>query len=109
MLDAFPAARYHCLLLPKCPSVDVGDLPPDVAAGLFAELPRLVAAVKAASGAPAVKVSSNAGAEAGQVVFHTHVHVVPCFSLEDSLDGATVPVDTHEAKESLKRLRHLLA
>ena len=48
-------------------SIDVSDLSPDAAAGLLKELPRVVAAVKRASGAPAVKVLSNAGSAAGQV------------------------------------------
>ena len=45
----------------------MSDLSPDAAAGLLKELPRVVAAVKRASGAPAVKVLSNAGSAAGQV------------------------------------------
>ena len=55
-LDAFPVARFHCLIIPKIPSIDVGDLPADTASAFLMELPRLVAAVKKASGAPAVKV-----------------------------------------------------
>lgn len=51
------------------PSIDVSDLSPDAAAGLLKELPRVVAAVKKASGAPAVKVLSNAGTAAGQVLY----------------------------------------
>ena len=104
MLDAFPAERYHCLLLPKAACVDVGDLSPGAAAGVLRELPRLVAAVKQASGAPAVKVLSNAGAEAGQVVFHTHFHVIPRFTRSESLTSATTMVDKEQALESVANL-----
>jgi len=105
MLDAFPVARFHCLLLPKTASMDVGDLDPTVAAAFLKELPRLVAAVKEASGAPAVKVMSNAGAAAGQVIFHTHFHVIPRFAQGDSLASSASMVDAVEAAESVRLLQ----
>mmetsp|Transcript_64847 Transcript_64847/g.130379 ORF Transcript_64847/g.130379 Transcript_64847/m.130379 type:complete len:157 (-) Transcript_64847:359-829(-) len=106
ILDAFPVARFHCLILPKAPSIDVGDLPSDVAAAYLAELPKLVTAVKKASGAPGVKVVSNAGAAAGQVVFHTHFHVIPRYTKTDSMSSAATMVNAEEAVESL-RLLHI--
>lgn len=108
ILDAFPVARYHCLLLPKVASCNVGDLNVENAAGFLKELPRLVAAVKKASGAPSVKVISNAGAEAGQIIFHTHFHVIPRFKTNDSMESASTMVDKDEATESLTELqKHL--
>jgi diadenosine tetraphosphate (Ap4A) HIT family hydrolase len=62
-----------CVLAPvrQRASIDVSDLSPAAAAGLLQELPRVVAAVQRASGAPGVKVLSNAGAAAGQVQMST--------------------------------------
>lgn len=104
LLDAFPAARFHCLLLPKAASVDMSDLDASTAAAFLQELPRLAAAVKAASGAPAVQVISNAGAAAGQVVMHTHVHVVPRFGGEVGLEGASAMIEPEEAEACLMAL-----
>lgn len=106
ILDAFPVARFHCLILPKFPSIDVSDLPQDISAAYLAELPKLVAAVKKSSGAPAVKVISNAGAAAGQDVFHTHFHVIPRFTRTDSVSGAATMINADEAAETL-RLLHI--
>jgi len=61
--------RYLHYTSSQRPSIDVSDLSPDAAAGFLKELPRVVAAVKKASGAPAVKVLSNAGTAAGQVLY----------------------------------------
>ena len=70
LLFLFNHARPWCFCFGASfqrPSIDVSDLSPAAAAGFLKELPRVAAAVKRASGAPAVKVVSNAGAAAGQV------------------------------------------
>lgn len=107
MLDAFPVARFHCLLLPKRPSMDIGDLS-EADSSFLQDLPRLVAAVKKASGAPAVKVFTNAGAEAGQRVFHTHFHVVPRFDEEASLASSGKMIDPADADIVLSLLHQAL-
>jgi len=106
LLDAFPAARFHCLLLPKAASVDLIDLDATTAVAFLRELPRLAAAVKAASGAPAVQVVSNAGVAAGQAVMHTHFHVVPRFGGEPpGLQSASTTIEPAEAEACLKALK----
>lgn len=84
---AHPAAPFHCLLLPKVPTCDLRDLAADYAAAFLRELPRLVAAVKHASGAPAVHVLNTCGRVGYPKSFvpHTHFDIVPCFSTEDAI------------------------
>eukprot|EP00667_Euglena_gracilis_P025348 EG_transcript_29716 len=77
ILDAFPMAPGHSLLLPKGDYATVADMPPEVAAEFFRELPRLTRAVVKATGADGCNVLSNLGRAAGQEVFHAHVHVLP--------------------------------
>ena len=77
MLDVFPMAEGHALLLPKAPCVSVLDMPPSVASAFLAELPRLAKIVQEATGAPSVQIRQNSGEEAGQIIFHCHFHVVP--------------------------------
>jgi histidine triad (HIT) family protein len=79
ILDAFPLVEGHALLLPKHPCVDVTDMPPDVAASVLKELPRLARLVQQATGADGVNIVQNSGKAAGQVVFHCHFHVIPRF------------------------------
>lgn len=52
-------------------------MPPEVAANVLRELPRLAKAVKAATGCDGVNIVQNNGAAAGQVVPHAHFHVIP--------------------------------
>mmetsp|Transcript_14804 Transcript_14804/g.17885 ORF Transcript_14804/g.17885 Transcript_14804/m.17885 type:complete len:148 (-) Transcript_14804:410-853(-) len=79
-LDAFPVTRGHSLLIPKASGyATVMDMPPDVAANVLKELPRLAKAVKDATGCEGVSIQQNNGAASGQVVFHAHFHVIPRF------------------------------
>lgn len=59
-LDAFPMTPGHALLVPKAPGYATLDaLPEDVAAAVLSQLPRLVKAVKAATGAEGALSSST--------------------------------------------------
>merc|ERR1711981_248384 len=78
ILDAFPCAEGHSLLLPKTSNVhNAIDMTPEESAALFQEIPRLCKVVKKATGCDSVNILMNCGAEAGQMVFHPHVHVIP--------------------------------
>lgn len=78
-LDANPLARGHTLVVPRDHHERLNDLPPDLAADVFATLHRLVGPVEEAVGADATTVGLNNGGAAGQEVPHVHAHVVPRF------------------------------
>ncbi|TMW63659.1 hypothetical protein Poli38472_002600 [Pythium oligandrum] len=80
VLDAFPLVPGHALLLPKATGyATIMDMPAEVAAELFRELPRLAKAVQEATGADGINIIQNNGPAAGQAVFHLHIHVIPRF------------------------------
>ncbi|MEM9916082.1 MAG: HIT family protein [Planctomycetota bacterium] len=83
-LDIGPVSRGHCLLIPKTCYVELDEVPADVAAALGQALPRLVAAVKSATGCDGVNVLQNNGSAAGQVVMHVHFHLVPRYTDTDT-------------------------
>jgi len=76
-LDVGPVARGHCLVIPKEPAVELDGLSDDAAAAVGRVLPRLVRAVKAATGCDGVNVLQNNGSAAGQAVMHVHFHLIP--------------------------------
>lgn len=76
-LDIEPVAHGHCLLIPKRRFDQLDQVPPEIAAALGAALPRLVAAVKGATGCAGVNVLQNNGEAAGQAVMHVHFHIIP--------------------------------
>jgi len=112
---ASPAAPFHCVLMPKVPSLDIRDLQPEHASACLRELPKLVAAVKRASGAPAVHVLNSCGhvGYPKSLVPHTHFHVVPCFSSEDAVNLAcgkntSCPVSSSVYAQQATILRRIL-
>jgi len=77
-LDAFPVAEGHTVVVPKIKGhVDLVSMPPAKSVALLSDVQRVARAVKAATGATGVNIWQNSGADAGQTVFHPHVHIVP--------------------------------
>jgi histidine triad (HIT) family protein len=76
-LDVNPLARGHTVVVPRDHYERIGDMPDDVAGGLFRAINTVTPAVEAAVDAPATTVGFNNGEAAGQEVMHAHCHVVP--------------------------------
>ncbi|MEM8493975.1 MAG: HIT family protein [Planctomycetota bacterium] len=79
-LDIGPVSRGHVLLIPRTCYVELDDMPAEVGAALGAALPKLVKAVKAATGCAGVNVLQNNGTAAGQAVMHVHFHLIPRYA-----------------------------
>ncbi|MBI1969765.1 HIT family protein [Candidatus Woesearchaeota archaeon] len=78
-LDIAPINPGHALVIPKQHYKDFLELPEAMTAKLFAVARKLVPAVVKASKADAYNLGMNNGKEAGQVIFHMHLHIVPRF------------------------------
>jgi len=66
-------------VIPKERAAHLHELSDDAAAAVGRVLPRLCRAVMAAVNAEAYNVLVNTGEAAGQVVMHTHFHIIPKF------------------------------
>lgn len=76
-LDKYPVSPGHTLVVPKEHFENYLEAPEDVLSGL-AKIVKLVAiGVKEAVGADGVRILTNVGESAGQVIFHLHVHIIP--------------------------------
>jgi histidine triad (HIT) family protein len=96
-MDIMPRADGHVLVIPKAPSRTLLDADPADLGPLFASVRKVARAVKAGMGAEGVTIQQFNETAGGQVVFHTHVHILPRWS--------GVPVKPHtgqiEAQEVL--------
>ncbi len=78
ILNAFPYATGHTLVMPYRQVADLEDLEPEEASELWSTVTDAVRAVKAAYQPGGVNVGVNLGRPAGgSVSEHLHVHVVP--------------------------------
>ncbi|NKX66515.1 HIT family protein [Labrenzia sp. 5N] len=79
IMDIMPRGDGHVLVIPKAPSRNILDIAPDDLNAVMATtqiMARVVIKAFDADGTTVQQFSEPAG---GQVVFHTHVHVIPRF------------------------------
>lgn len=77
IMDVMPRGDGHVLVLPKAPSRNLLDIDADDLAAVTLTAQKLARAQMQAFDADGITMqqfSENAG---GQVVFHTHIHVIP--------------------------------
>ncbi|MDP3985830.1 MAG: HIT family protein [Candidatus Veblenbacteria bacterium] len=76
-LDIHPVSPGHTLVIPKQHYDRFETTPPEVVAELYKLLRSIAVSIAAGAGADAFNLGVNNGPAAGQVIFHTHVHVIP--------------------------------
>lgn len=76
-LDIHPVNFGHTLIVPKTHYVNILDTPDDVLAKLTAAVKKIAPAVLKAVNADSFNLGVNNGALAGQVIWHTHFHIMP--------------------------------
>ncbi len=76
-LDINPINPGHTLVIPKKHSRNILDISCEDFIQVMEKVRKLAPAVKNASVAEGVNVHINNEPVAGQVIFHTHVHIIP--------------------------------
>ncbi|WP_165213220.1 HIT family protein [Streptococcus tangpeifui] len=84
-LDISQTTKGHTLVIPKEHVRNVLEMSDQTAANVFARLPKLARAVKAATGAKGLNILNNNEEIAGQSVFHAHIHIIPRYSSQDEI------------------------
>ena len=77
IMDIMPRGAGHVLVIPKVPSRNILDIEPKDLAALYAMVQRMARAALRAFGADGVTIQQFNEPAGGQVVFHSHVHVIP--------------------------------
>lgn len=105
-LDINPIRKGHVLIIPKHPSVDIFDTEPDVFAHMAKVAQKIAQTVKETVGAKGVNLHMNNGSEAGQDVFHAHLHVIPRFERSEAFENpAHETYEDGEAARLAEKLR----
>ncbi|MEJ7931626.1 HIT family protein [Ramlibacter sp. AN1015] len=76
--DAFPVTPLHTLVIPKRHVVDFFDMTDAETAastGLLHDLKALI--IQEDDSVKGFNIGMNAGAAAGQTIFHSHIHLIP--------------------------------
>ncbi len=78
-LDIHPVNIGHTLVIPKAHSTNLYDISDNTLAHMMVVLKKLSIAIKEAVGADGINIEMNNEPVAGQIIFHTHLHIVPRF------------------------------
>lgn len=78
-LDISPVHPGHTLVVSKTHHETLLETPDDVACHMLSVVKKIAVSVIKATNAQGVNVGVNNGSAAGQVIFHTHYHVIPRF------------------------------
>ncbi len=77
IMDIMPRGDGHTLVLPKAPSRNLLDIADNDLTAVMRTVKKIAHAVKSAFAADGVTVQQFNEGAGGQMVFHTHVHVIP--------------------------------
>lgn len=98
IMDLGPASKGHALILPKQHYRDICELDGETAAKVLPLAAKVGDAMKKSLGCTGFNVVQNNGKEAGQTVFHFHVHLIPRY------EGGPVMVSWVPGKASPEEL-----
>lgn len=79
-LDAFPLSLGHTLIIPKRHYSKVQDMNSEYSSAMFDLLRVVTEAVEKVTLAKASTIAIHNGVEAGQLILHVHIHIIPRFS-----------------------------
>lgn len=80
VINPFPLANGHTLVMPKVHVSNVYELPERLAGPVLAMASRIASATKAAYQADGITLRQNNDAASDQHLFHFHLHVIPRFN-----------------------------
>ncbi len=79
LLDINPVSKGHVIIVPKKHSEDILHTDDELLKYMMLVVKKLAKTIKNVVAADGINININNGKDAGQIVFHTHIHIVPRF------------------------------
>lgn len=102
-LDINPIAKGHTLVVPKGHYPTLLECPASEGEALLNAMRQVAAAVRTQCGAGGFNCIQNNFAPAGQMVFHSHWHIIPRFENDGLADWPGKPYSSNEEMQELAR------
>lgn len=103
-MDIMPVSEGHVLLIPKKHIENVYDFSEQEASNLFSVAPKIANALKEKFDLVGLNLLQNNGAEAGQSVFHFHLHFIPRYGETDGFKPGWEPKTSAYTPEQIAEL-----
>ena len=101
ILDLNPATRGHALILPKAHAANVYELPDELAGKAMILAKHMAEKMTRCLHSDGFNIIQNNGEQAGQTVFHFHMHLIPRYEGDGIGLGWTHAPLTDEDKEAI--------
>lgn len=109
-LDISQITKGHTLIIPKIHNENIYDLSAEAARNIFEVVPQLANAIKEQFNPVGMNVITNTGEQAGQTVFHYHMHLIPRYGGGDGFGAVWkshqsdyTPADLQEIADEIKK------
>ncbi|WP_201512005.1 HIT family protein [Psychrobacter alimentarius] len=102
-MDIMPQAEGHVLVIPKQKAVDLADLEPEYAAAVLMTCKKVMQAQRQVFEREGIIQMQLNGAQAGQTVFHYHVHLIPS-SIHELGRHSVTQVENNQLADMAKKL-----
>lgn len=102
-MDIMPQAEGHVLVIPKQKAVDLTELEPEYAAAVLMTAKKVMQAQREVFEREGIIQMQLNGAQAGQTVFHYHVHLIPS-SIHELGRHAVTQADADKLADMAKQL-----
>ena len=100
-LDIRPCNKGHALIVPKAHFTDLLETPDDVLADIMTRTKKIAPAIMKEVDAEGFNSIFNTKPAAGQVIFHTHMHIIPRFKN----DGLKHWPEKDLSKEEMRKIK----
>ncbi|HAG68808.1 MAG TPA: HIT family protein [Lachnospiraceae bacterium] len=82
IMDAAPATRGHCLILPKEHFANIYEIDEETVGKAFTLSKKMAERLTERLGCDGFNIVQNNGEAAGQTVFHFHIHLIPRYKTD---------------------------
>lgn len=104
-MDASPATKGHCLIVPKQHYENLEYIDDEVSSKILPLAKKMMKTLKEKLGCKGLNLVQNNGELAGQTVFHFHMHIIPRYEDDGQKIGwKLTDVTDEELDETLKQI-----
>ncbi len=104
-LDINPFTKGHCLVIPKQHSENIFDIDEETLKKVTVVTKHISKKIKNVLRADGIRISQSNGREAGQAIFHFHLHIIPRYKNDGVSMSETIT--THPPKADSEELKKL--
>ncbi len=102
--DKYPSEYGHLLVISKDHHDDILATPDKTLSCMYIIAKRYATLLKERLGADGFVIVTNTGKEAGQLIFHTHIHIIPKYAKKRTGFMPHKELSANEAQDLIKAL-----